>query len=369
MRSFESPPRPHALPVQVENVPEELKAVPRWIGWQYDLRGHKWDKLPIAIPSERPADIREPWTWSTFEDALHYARRCFLGGIGFVFAKEDDFCGVDIADCRDPARGDLLPFAEELLRRLDSYSEVSPSGSGVKVFLKGKPREHWCQGAGGITVYSWLHYFTVTGAHVTGTPTTVMDRRAAVLKLYHQLDRQFTEEEPREAVGEGLSDDQVIVRATEAKNGEKFARLMAGDTFGYASASEADFALCSMLAFWVGPEHDRVERLFNRSELAMRPKWRRRADYREKTINRAIELRANYKGQNATMSTRIIQEIQDIQDMQTKQDMQDTQEETGNVYTSHGLGRAACELLPEELERQAVELAVNLVLGFTRPLA
>ena len=73
-----------------------------------------------------------------------------------------------------------------------------------------------------------------------------------------------------------------------AANGDKFRRLWAGDTAGYPSHSEADQALCNLLAFWTGGDPQRMEELFGRSGLA-RDKWWERPDYRERTIQTAIE--------------------------------------------------------------------------------
>lgn len=87
--------------------------------------------------------------------------------------------------------------------------------------------------------------------------------------------------------GSPLTDDEIVERAKSAKNGDKFARLWAGDISGYSSASEAELALCSMLAFWTGGDAAQIDRLFTRSQL-MRDKWNR-ADYRARTIQKAVE--------------------------------------------------------------------------------
>ena len=75
--------------------------------------------------------------------------------------------------------------------------------------------------------------------------------------------------------------------AKNAANGEKFLALWSGDTSGYPSHSEADLALCNLLAFWTAGDPQRMEELFSQSGLA-REKWRNRPDYRERTIRTAI---------------------------------------------------------------------------------
>ncbi len=91
-----------------------------------------------------------------------------------------------------------------------------------------------------------------------------------------------------------LTDEQLLVKAAEAKNGDRFEQLWCGDMTGYPSQSEADLALCNLLAFWTGPDPARIERLFSQSALADRGKWRERADYRQDTIGKALAGRTEF---------------------------------------------------------------------------
>ena len=112
-----------------------------------------------------------------------------------------------------------------------------------------------------------------------------------------------------------LDDAELIRRATAAANGEKFARLWAGDASGYANGdnegrSEADLALCSLLAFWCGPDEARIDGLFRRSGL-MRSKWdeRRYGDgrtYGQGTVGHALAGRSEFWSERAsTMSGKV----------------------------------------------------------------
>ncbi len=87
----------------------------------------------------------------------------------------------------------------------------------------------------------------------------------------------------------GEEDWALISKAKAAHNGERFSRLFDGDTEGYPSDSEADLALCRILAFWAQKDPVRIERLFNLSVLGQRDKWRDRADYRQRTITAALQ--------------------------------------------------------------------------------
>jgi putative DNA primase/helicase len=130
----------------------------------------------------------------------------------------------------------------------------------------------------------------VTGRRLGGTSQTVEERQEQLSALHHRLfslrEPDVPERQGKVTSDNGLDDDEVLRKAASAANGARFAALWAGDRSGYASDSEADLALCSMLAFWVGPDEARISSLFSRSGL-MREKWDRE-DYRRRTISRAI---------------------------------------------------------------------------------
>jgi len=217
-----------------------------------------------------------------------------VDGIGFQLG--DSYTGIDLDDCRDARSGDIEPWAREIIRQLDSYTEISPSGTGIHILAKGTlpPRG---RRKGPVEIYSGGRYLTMTGEHLDGTPGTVEERQTELTDFHAQI---FGTEQSSGATTAGavpavnsLSDDEVINRARNAKNGDKFCRLWSGDSNGYASPSEADLALCMMLSFWTGRDADRIDSLFRLSKL-FRPKWdeRRSADgrtYGELTVATAIE--------------------------------------------------------------------------------
>jgi hypothetical protein len=135
---------------------------------------------------------------------------------------------------------------------------------------------------------------TVTGQHLAHTPLTIECRQEELLHIHRA---QFGEEKARDAgapkaatAPPGVDDAEIIRRASEAGNGagEKFKRLWAGDRSGDKSASEADLALCNYLAFWCGPDPERIAALVAQSGL-FRDKWQQREDYRRWTIDKALE--------------------------------------------------------------------------------
>jgi primase-polymerase (primpol)-like protein len=217
-----------------------------------------------------------------------------LDGLGFVFTDSDPIVGVDLDACRIPETGKTRDWATDIIDRLDSFTEISPSETGYHVLVEaslpdGRNRK------GDIECYETARFFTVTGEHVDSTPTTIeprTDALEAVHREYLAANDRSEGDNDRASAMPSLSDRELIERAKNAANGEKFSRLWRGSTTGYESNSEADMALCSLLAFWTGGDAAQTDRLFRDSGL-MREKWDERhfadgSTYGEKTIERAI---------------------------------------------------------------------------------
>ena len=272
----------HNTDVLPDNIPDELKEIPRWICWTWEKEDENWRKPPISCLTGRKVDVNDSAAWATFDKALTYYCEHGLAGVGFVLIG-DGYCGVDLDDCRDPGTGDLDSWADEIVAQLDSYTEISPSGTGVKVFVRGLLPEKRLKKEK-IEFYSGGQYFTVTGRHLPETSPSVENRQPDLLRLYHAL----------LGVQPVLSDEKLLSLARRAKNGQTFIDLWTGaealwqgDNKQYGSQSEADLALCGILAFWTQGDPKRVEDLFSRSGLASREKWGRQ-DYREATIRQAL---------------------------------------------------------------------------------
>jgi putative DNA primase/helicase len=209
-------------------------------------------------------------------------------GIGFVFRPEDTIAGVDIDDARDSETGSPSDTAQEIITRVESFTEVSPSGTGYHVYVFGTLPPDAKNRKGKIEIYDKERFFTVTGHRVDTTPSDVNNRNETLQKIRSEYVADDTTESdptgPTDPVD--LSDQQLLDKAKSAEHGDDFGALWRGDTTGYDSHSEADYALCQHLLFWTGGDYDRTERLFSKSELS-REKWDERRDYREGTIRNA----------------------------------------------------------------------------------
>jgi putative DNA primase/helicase len=173
--------KPKALDVIPEYLPLELREREQWVNWKYSrVRQRdgtwKWSKIPVQAVTGRNAKSNDPKTWAPFDEALEYyqAHRTTIDGIGFVFAESDPFCGVDFDDALDPHTGEILEWARPLVVGLDSYTEISPSNTGVKVIVRGRLPDE-CDhtqpfGGGKVEVYDRLRYFALTGRKLEVLP-------------------------------------------------------------------------------------------------------------------------------------------------------------------------------------------------------
>lgn len=320
------PIKPESLKVRPRNIPADLRATPQWVGWKYDWVEEKckWQKPPVCPANGRLASVRDKTHWGSFEEAFASVEKYGLDGVGFVFTEDDSYAGIDLDKCRNPHTNSVDPWAWWIVERMASYVEASPSGGGLKVFFRGRLPRVGRKGL--IEVYDREHYFTVTGCTLKLSPPTVEERDASGLASALSLP--------------SYDDETVLKNARRAANHQKFCRLWEGDTVGYLSQSQADMALCNMLAYWCGPDPEQIERLFWQSKLGERRKWERREDYRDRTVLEAIHgwVKLNWSpGYN-----------QDTQDIQATQAIQEV-----------STGRSTAETSPVEVSPAVKEKAVQ----------
>lgn len=284
-------PRPIPLPVKADGIPESLKSEPRWVLWRYECRD-RWTKVLYrpTTPNVR-ASSTEAATWGSFALSITAYQSGLCDGIGFVLG--DGYVGFDVDHC--VADGAPADHVLAHLRGLNTYTELSVSGTGVHSIARGEKPGTRCR-KDGYELYSSGRFFTVTGHCLPDLPATVEERTEDIAFLYWCLfgrDSAPRPEVPMPAIASvaHVPDDVLLARAVAASNGAKFSALWGGDFSVYASHSEADLALCSLLAFWTGRDAARINRLFRRSGL-MRDKWdSRRGDttYGGQVIAHAVQ--------------------------------------------------------------------------------
>lgn len=272
---------------KMESIPIALRSLPQWVAWRYITRDSKQTKAPVSPHDGSLADSTSNPTWGTFEQAVAACEsNQTLAGVGFVFTADDPYCGIDLDNSLE-ADGNIKPWAKELLTKLDSYAEVSPSGLGLKVFIKANKPGRRCRKAyhdGGIEIYDRDRFFTVTGDRVQEYSGDVNLRQESLDLVYasvfggdepdaNRVSGVDSAPAPDEGQSVALNDDEIIDLASkQRRTGPKFQSLWNGDwNSHFNSASEADSSVVFTLAFYT-KDAGQIDRMFRRSKL-MRPKW------------------------------------------------------------------------------------------------
>lgn len=205
-----------------DSIPPELTALPQWVLWKYvpDDKGLP-QKVPFSVDGGY-ASSTNPETWAPFEYVADCYERGGYEGIGFVFATGGDRTGIDLDGCRNPETGAIEQWGHDIVERFNTYTEVSPSGTGVKMFVRGK----WPLPTGknlkfndkprvgdkdpGVEAYDHGRFFCVTGQHVDGTPRTPQPRQDAI----NWFAARYWPPEPKtpqRATGATYVDDNTVV--------------------------------------------------------------------------------------------------------------------------------------------------------------
>lgn len=245
---------------QIQNIPSELKTVKNWVCWTGQ------DKVPKNPHTGGNAMANNPDTWGTFDEAVEACSKYHFDGIGFEFAPP--YFGVDLDKCLDNT-----DFCDEFVETLQSYAEISKSGTGLHIICKGKLPDG-ARKKGNVEMYSKGRYFICTG-NIYNPSYTEIKNCTETIKVLHSkyLPTTVPKAELRRYETVDLEDQEVIDKARECKSGQLFSLLYSGNWEGvFPSQSEADLALCNQLAFWTGRNEAQMDRIFRSSGL-MRSKW------------------------------------------------------------------------------------------------
>lgn len=272
----------------------ELKNTKQWI-----CHLNKVPKSPLYNGNASPTDSA---TWGTYEQAVEACKKYGYSGIGFVFTAETDFCGIDIDHCISE-NGEIHKNALDILSTMDSYAEISPSGTGIHIIYRGKVHEEWKKKKTNaldkgihLEMYQKDRYFTVTENRLNDLDVNERESHAELIYKAYMADEKKAVEKPVENKPKikslTVTDKDIIDKAMNSNSGMKFARLFNGDTSDYDNDdSRADMAFCSMLAFWCNKDIAMMDRIFRQSKL-MRSKWDEkhgRDTYGNITMEKAVE--------------------------------------------------------------------------------
>jgi len=266
------------MKTKIENIPDEIKALPQWVCWAGD------EKVPKNPHTGGNAMSNNPSTWGMIDDAVNACGRYGFDGVGFMFAN--GYFGVDLDHCLDNQE-----FVDEFVETLQSYAEISKSGNGIHIICKGE-LPSGARRKGGVEMYSQGRYFICTGNIYNPKYTQIADCTEPIKVLHNKyLPSDTLKYEPRRFEPIEIGDQEVLDKAMNCRTGYLFKALYEGNWEGlYPSQSEADLTLCNQLAFWTQKNAQQMDRIFRSSGL-MREKWdknRGGQTYGYMTISKAI---------------------------------------------------------------------------------
>ena len=280
---------------------EELKDKNLWFLWSAKPgKNGKVTKVPFAANGGATGtDDAHKGTWVSFDDAESARNQFRASWLGLKIPKGFFLLDIDHKDISDP-------FAQLMLSRFSSYAEVSPSGKGIHIIgqcditklpvhfddrrKKLVLDSEYYQKRSDIGLELYIgditnRYGTFTGNTINSLP--IADCTQAVLTTLDKEMRKKPKAKYSAKRDGGRAVFDIVCDLRKQKNGDKFIRLYdKGDFSEYGSQSEADAALCALIAFRTGADPDAIDEVF-RSSALYRSKWER-DDYRENTINAGI---------------------------------------------------------------------------------
>jgi len=259
------------------DIPLLLREKALFCCWRLEDKNGKTTKIPYNPATGQRAQTNNPKTFTNFATALRAVKQ--YSGLGVLIPA--GMFVIDSDHCKNPDGTLKQPAADISEQFKDCYQEWSPNDGlhilGMAEGLAFNKAMYWMNNKRlGVEVYlggATNRFMTLTGnVYRAGDIAEKGDVLRAFLGKYMRRDSAVG---PVRAIGVStLSDEAVLARAGRARNAATFQKLWSGDTSGYSSQSEADLALCGILAFWCGRDTGQMDRLFRQSAL-YREKWDR----------------------------------------------------------------------------------------------
>jgi hypothetical protein len=289
----------------LESLPEALRTKPQWMGTRFRRSKNnpeRFEKPPHSVVggvvSDFVVDKTNPANWATFEDAALALSRGAVDAIGIVLTDQEPFYGIDGDGCINHDTGEIAGRVADFIHDHASYTEVSISGTGVRVIGIGE-KPSWAKTVSyemgfKLEVYDHAAFLVMTGNRIS-QHTEPQERQRQLNALCRELwPKPKAKPGPTRTVPIDLDDEALLTKARNSRKGARFTRLYDhGDPSEFKSTSEADMSLTNSLIFWTGADLERVERLFEASAL-----YRSKADgkdrgYVSRNVRKAL---ATYKG-------------------------------------------------------------------------
>lgn len=181
-------------------IPEELRQQPLWLQYYLSPDPKKPDKKPRKHPAVKYATAEDRKANLRSLDCL-MANRTLAAGGGYQrwVDKAEGYTYVDIDRVRDPETGEVQEWAQELIRELDTYCEISASGKGFHLVMRATLPRDFHKDPDQVEIYSGNipnKLIALTGD--ADLPyLAIKDRQATAESLLRRAeDRQFNKEAP-----------------------------------------------------------------------------------------------------------------------------------------------------------------------------
>ncbi len=267
--------------------PENLKAIQSWVLWKKEERDGRSTKVPYSSKYNGRASSTNSNTWSSFDYAVkkYESSEGEYNGLGIVISQDSGLIFMDVDHCFDED-GNVSDIGADVIESCHgkTFMERSQSGTGLHVLAFGEIPKSYKNSVNGTEMYNNGRFCALTGdalsaceiAHIQPIITSLYEKYRTKEKapVVHSIACQSVQKE----------DEWIIRKASEHGY---FSSLYRGEWTGrYKSQSEADVALCGILAFWTNCDYEAIDRIFRTSGL-FREKWENRPDYRMRTIENA----------------------------------------------------------------------------------
>lgn len=292
-------------------IPEELVDLEQWITYALEEEDSKMAKKPHATKVSEGdygkfvkwAGVRSPDQFVDYMTAYKFVKRVntsdeintTLKGMGLVITEDDPYVAIDLDDCVDE-QGHIKDFANKFLGSLDTFWEISQSGTGLHAIVKGEldPDYKNRNDDLGVELYEEGRFIAMTGDRVKGTSEEIGRETRRLQELQRKyLDEDTTSDEEidfdtEQPQSSDAPSDVEVVRTAKAYD-EEFARLHNGSNHvdDNGGANDSDLAYCNKLSFWTQGNASQIERIWKNSPRS-REKLER-DDYVQETITKAMK--------------------------------------------------------------------------------
>lgn len=341
------------------NIPDELKEYPQWVVWKYEqTEGDKPTKVPYNAKTGYKASPTNNAHWTDFNSAVNAVSLNQYDGLGFVLTENDPFAFIDL----DDTEGDEALYEKQkvIFDEFDSYAELSPSGKGLHIIVKGSIPQGRKRSK--IEVYSSARYMTMTGNVFRNAP--VKDYNEKLNVLYATLGGGTKAKYSYAGSDEAkFTNEQILEMATNAVNGELFYDLFYEGNWQkyYTSQSEGDLTLLNLIVFY-SENREQSKELFLCSALGQREKSRK--DYKIYTnLNKAFD--NILPPVDISGLTKQLEEVIAYKKAESGKKITATHNNNESVYTvPPGLVGEIAQFIYAQAPHQIPEIALAGALGF-----